>query len=141
MKKTIVVMLAVLALTLAVAPAAFAQTACEARICELAQANEKVTKAQCLVFERTAVVAIKTEKFSTKSDYETYVKEFVASVKSECEVDHVFVTRNPKIMKQIAELSKLDDEQREEAIQKILDGIEKFRPFDKINPTKLNLGD
>lgn len=136
MKKIVMALLALVALTLAVAPAAFA-TDCETRICELATQNEYVTKASCVVYERTAVVAIKTEKFTTKSQYETFVKELTTKIKSECEVDHVFVTRNPKIMRQIEELSEMDDEQRDEALQKILEELLRFRPIRKIDITKI----
>lgn len=140
MKRILVTLTVVLALVLAIAPTAFAATDCEKRICELAQADERVKQAECLVYERTVVIAIKTEKFSTKSDYDSYVQQLVNSVKTECEVDHVFVTRNPKIMKQIAELSKLDEDQRDEEIQKILDNVMKMHPIYKIDPRKLTIG-
>ncbi len=140
MKKIVVALLAVLALVLAIAPTALAETECEKRICELAQSDERIKQAQCLVHERTAIVAIQTEKFSTKSQYDGYVKKLTDAVKSECEVDNVFVTRNPKIMKQIAELSKLNEDQRDGAIQKIIEEVMRLRPPRKPDMTKMTFG-
>ena len=94
----------------------------------------------CLIYERTAVVAVKTEKFSTKSEYDKYVNGLTSQIKSEYEVDHVFVTRNPKIMKQIEELSKLDGEQRDEAIKQIIEEVMRFRPIRRIDIPKITIG-
>lgn len=132
MKKFIIALLLVATIALSVGQLAFASSHCEEKICELAKANEKVTDAKCIIYDRTAVVAIKTEQFTTKSQYEKYVKELVDKVKEECEVEHVFVTRNPKVMKEIEELSKLDGQQREEAIQKLIERVMRHKPERKI---------
>ena len=123
MKKLIVALLLVATVALTVGQLAFAATDCEQKICELAKANDKVTDAKCVVYERSAVVAIKTEQFTTKSEYQKYVKELEESIKSECEVDHVYVTRNPKVMKQIDQLSKLDEQKRDEAIRNLIEDV------------------
>ena len=123
MKKILLALLIITAVALAIGQTAFAETDCEQKICELAKTNEKVKDAKCVVYERNCVVAIKTEQFTQKSDYETYVKELIEKVKSECEVEHVIVTRNPKVMKQIEELAKLDEQQRDEAIQKMIEEV------------------
>lgn len=140
MKKIVVALLAALTLALAIVPTAFAETDCENRICKLAQADERVKQARCVVYERTAVVAVKTEKFSAASQYDEYVRQLSEAIKSECEVDHVFVTRNPKIMKEINELSKLDENERDQAIQKIIEGVMRLRPPRKLDLTKVTSG-
>lgn len=136
MKKFVIALLLVATIALSVGQLAFASTHCEHKICELAKANEKVTDAKCVIYERTAVVAIKTEQFTTKSDYQKFVKELVEKVKEECEVDHVFVTRNPKVMKQIEELSNLNEQQRDEAIQKLIEEVMRRKPNHKIRIPK-----
>ena len=132
MKKFVIVLLLVATIALSVAQLAFAATTCEQKICELAKADKRVTDAKCVIYERVAVVAIKTEQFTTKSDYKKYVEELSQKVKAECEVDQVYVTRNPKAMKQIEELSKLDENSRNEAIQKLIDEVNR-KP--RVKPT------
>lgn len=132
MKKFVIALLLVATIALSVGQLAFASSHCEEKICEIAKANEKVTDAKCVIYERTAVVAIKTEQFTTKSQYEQYVKELVEKAKEECNVEHVYVTRNPKVMKQIEELSKLDGQQREEAIQRLIENTMRHKHDRKI---------
>ena len=131
MKKILLALLIVVAVALSIGQLAFAQTACEQKICEFAKTNEKVKDAKCIIYERYCVVAIKTEQFTQKSDYENYVKELVEKVKADCEVEQVFVTRNPKVMKQIEELSKLDEQQRDQAIQKLIEEVIRHKPHIK----------
>lgn len=133
MKKLVIFLLLAVTLALAAAPMALAETDQEARICQLAKQCDKVTDAKCLVYERTAIVAVKTEKFNTKSQYDAFVKSLCASVKSECQVDRVFVTRNPKVMRQIEELSQMDEDARQEAIDQLIDELTRLRPIRKIH--------
>ena len=140
MKKIIIALLALLTLALTVAPVALAETECETNICEMAKQNEKVKDAKCVVYNRTAVVAIRTEKFSTRSQYDVFVKQLTEQIRSECEVDHVFVTRNPKIMKQIEGLAKLDENERDEAIEKLIEDVMRFRPIRKMDIPKITIG-
>lgn len=131
MKKLLLALLIIAAVALSVGQLAFAETAVEQKICEMAKTNEKVKDAKCVVYERNCIIAIKTEQFTQKSDYETYVKELVEKVKSECELDRVFVTRNPKVMKEIEELAKLDEQQRDETIQKLIEEVVRRKPHIK----------
>ena len=140
MKKLLLALLIVAAVTLCVGQLAFAETECEVKICELAKSHEKVKEAKCIVYERNCVIAIQTEQFTQKSDYEKYVKELVEKVKAECEVDHVFVTRNPKVMKKIEELNKLSEQERDEAIQKLLQEIKHHKPRRPMLP-KMTISD
>ena len=134
MKKLLLALFIIAAVSLCIGQTAFAETECEQKICELAKEHEKVKDAKCVVYERNCIVAIKTELFTQKSDYAKYVKELVEKIKSECEVDHVFVTRNPKVMKKIEELTSLDEQQREEAIQKILQELVHHKPHKPMLP-------
>lgn len=140
MKKIVVILLALLALTLAVAPAALAETDCEAKICKLATQNENVTQAECIVYKRIAVVAIRTEKMVTKSQYDQFTEKLCNDVKQQFEIDRVFVTRNPKIMKEIQTLSQLPTEQRDKAIEKIVQEAMKHRPLHKMELPQMTHG-
>lgn len=120
MKKLILLTLLTMLLVLTVGQIAFAET-CEEKICKLATENEKVAEAECVIYERCCLVAIKTEKFTSKSEYDQFVKELVEKIKSDCEVDHVFITRNPKVMVQIKALADKPEAEREQLIKQILD--------------------
>ena len=128
MKKLLLAILLVATVALTFGQVVFAETATEQKICQLAKSDDKVTDAKCVVYERACVVAIKTEKFTSKSQYDEYVDGLREKIKEECEVDHVFVTRNPKVMKQIEELNKLDSDKRDEAIQKLLEEVVQRKP-------------
>ncbi len=136
MKKMMIATLAVLTLALTIIPIAAAQTVCEEKICSMAKECENVKEAKCLVYQRIAIVAIKTEKFTTQTQYNEYVDELSKRVKTECEIDRIFVTRNPKVMKEIERLSALDETERDSAIQKLLDDMLNH-PIRKINIPKL----
>lgn len=119
MKKLLALFIIVFAL---IAPISVAYaTDTETQICEIATQNEKVLDAKCIVYQRACVIAIKTEKFSTRSEYEDYVNSLVKNVKSKFEIDHVFVSRNPRIMQQIVALSKLPQDERERKITEIIE--------------------
>ena len=139
MKRLLLALLIIVAVTLSIGQLAFAETECEQKICELAKAHEKVKDAKCVVYERNCIVAVRTEQFTQKSDYTTYVKELIEKVKAECDVEHVFVTRNPRIMKQIEELSNLSESEREQAIQKMIDEIVRHKPHIKPILPKITL--
>ena len=140
MKKLVLALLIVVSVALSVSQIAVA-TACEDQICEIAKQNEKVTDAKCIVYERCCIVAIKTEKFTTKSQYDKYLDEVTNSIKEQFEVDHVFVTRNPKVMKQIESLSELSEDERDDAIKQLIeDVLHRGKPHDKfVFPKKTGL--
>ncbi|MCH5159637.1 MAG: YhcN/YlaJ family sporulation lipoprotein [Clostridiales bacterium] len=120
MKKLLLLTLLTIVLALTIGQTAFAET-CEEKICKLATENEKVTEARCAIYERCCIVAIKTQKFTSKNEYDKFVEELTEKIKADCEVDHVFVTRNPKVMVQITKLADISESEREEAIKKLLD--------------------
>ncbi|MCM1533824.1 MAG: YhcN/YlaJ family sporulation lipoprotein [Corallococcus sp.] len=119
MKKIITGLLLAATLALCVCGTAFAATN-EERICELATSNEKVISAECVIYQRTCLIAIKTEKFTTKSAYDEYLDGLKTQIKSDFEIDNVIVTRNPKIMSKISKLREMSDEQRNAEIEKLI---------------------
>lgn len=130
MKKIVLCLLIAATLALTIGQVAFAQT-CEDEICQFVKQNEKVIDAKCIVYQRCCVIAIKTEKFTTKSQYTEFLDKISAKIKTDYQVDNVFVTRNPKVMKQIENLANLDETQRENAIAKIVDDVLHHRPAPK----------
>ena len=131
MKKLLLALLIVAATALSIGQLAYAETSCEQKICEMATAHDKVKEAKCVIYQGNCVIAIKTEQFTQKSDYETFVKELTEQVKAQDCVERVFVTRNPKVMKQIEQLSKLDEQQRDETIQKLIEDVIRHKPHVK----------
>ena len=132
MKKLLLLTLLTIMLTLTVGQLAFAET-CEEQICKMAMKNEKVNEAKCIIYERCCVVAIKTEKFTSKKEYDQFVKELTEKIKTDCEVDHVFVTRNPKVMAEIKNLASKSQTERDEAIRRLLEReTHKLKPDDKL---------
>ena len=133
MKKLVLISVLTIMLALMIGQAAFADSCCEEKICQMAIENEKVTEAQCVIYERCCLVAIRTEKFASKSEYDEFVKELTERIQAECEVDHVFVTRNPKVMAKINALADKTQSEKEEAIKQLLDKeIFRHRPGDKL---------
>ena len=121
MKKIILAIMIIATLCTAfTATCAVGQTA-EEKICEIAKSNDKILDAKCIVYQRTCLVAIKTEKFVTRSEYDLYLANVRQQITSECEIDNVYVTRSPKVMKKLSELEKLNDKQRQQAIQEIIE--------------------
>ena len=120
MKKIVLLALLTIMLALSIGQVAFAET-CEQKICNMATENEKVTEAQCVIYQRCCVLAIKTEKFTSKNEYDKFVDELTKKIKDECEVDRVFITRNPKIMARISNLADKTESEREHAIKELLD--------------------
>lgn len=140
MKKVIIAVLVMVTLALSVAQIA-AATTLEDQICEIATQNAKVTEAKCIVYECCCIIAIKTEKFTTKSQYDNYLEDITNTIKEKFDVEHVFVTRNPKVMKQIENLSTLNEDERDDAIKQLIeDVLHRGNPRDKyVFPKKTGL--
>lgn len=119
MKKIIFALSLALVAVFAFGAVAYAQTDTEKQIEQLALQNDKVKQAKCLVHQRKCVIAVKTEKFTTQSEYSAYVDSLVQQVKSQFSVDTVIVTRNPKVMHEISRLADLSETERTEEIQRI----------------------
>ena len=131
MKKLVLVAFLTVLLALSIGQVAFAQ-GCEEKICKLATENEKVVDAECIIYQRCCVLAIKTEKFTSKNEYDSYVNDLTEKIKNECEVDRVFVTRNPKIMLEIKAIAAKPEAERDEAIKQLIDKVIRHPRPDKI---------
>lgn len=121
--KKFVTFLTILLLALAVAPTLAVATTTEQKICDIALQNDKIKRAKCVVYERSCIVAIQTEKFANKTEYCNFVEGFENQVKENYQIDNVFVTRNPKVMSRLDKLDKLDDTQKRAEIQKLVEHI------------------
>lgn len=130
-KLLIVVILAVLLATFVCA--ATAQTV-EEQINAIACQNDKVLDAKSIVYDKACVVAIKTERFVTRREYEDYRNDLINQIKSKFEIDCVIVTRNPKVMCQIDKLNELNETERDKAIQELIEKIlsRYIQPRDKV---------
>lgn len=99
---------------------AYAETTSEQHVKQLATEHEKVTACECVIYKRACVVAIKTEKFSTKSEYDEFVENLKKQITEDCEVDYVFISRSPKMMHKLVELNKLSETERAKAIEELI---------------------
>ena len=77
MKKTVISLLFLLIVVATLPFVAHASTTQEKEIINFVSQKDKVTKAQCVVYENNCVVAVKTEKFSTKTDYRQFKEKLV----------------------------------------------------------------
>lgn len=120
MKKSLIALVMLLLAALCMCQMASADS-CESEICQLAMQNDKIVEAKCIVYQRCCLIAVKTEKFATKSEYDQFVKNLTAEITDKFEIDHVFVSRNPKIMREVNRLAELDGQERDEAIQNLIE--------------------
>ena len=121
MKKIISIALLCLLLASLCATVAYAEITPELYVKDTACKNEKVLDCECVIYKRACLVALKTEKFTTKSEYDNFVDELTAQIKENCEVDNVLVTRSPKVMYKLKELNKLDDQAKTKSIEELID--------------------
>lgn len=129
MKKLIIALSLALVTALAFTTVAFAQSQTEEEIEQLALQNDKVQRAECLIYNNNCVIAVKTEKFTTQSQYQQYVDQLVEQVKSTYKLNIVFVTRNPKVMHEIVRLETLPEAERNAEIEKLLDIMQQRKPI------------
>lgn len=120
MKRIGAILILIAALFCCIGATAYAETV-EEHVKQLAMQNDKVTACECVIYKRACVIAIKTEKFTTKSEYDEYVDNLIQQIKTDCEADYVYVSRSPKLMFKLAELSKMEEGDREKAIEKIIE--------------------
>lgn len=132
MKKTIILTFLAVVFAMTFICGVAAAESCEDKICEIVKCNERILDAKCVVYERNCLVAIKTEKFVTRSDYEEYLEKVSEEIKAQCEIDNVIITRSPKVMHKITQLNKLDSAKRQEVIKEIIE--RELNRFDHSNP-------
>ena len=126
------ILLSIVTLTLAIAvlvpTAAYASTKQETEICNFVTKQEKVTDAKCVIGENICIIAIKTEKFVNKTEYDQFKENLKQQLEDKYDFDHIIVTRSPKAMHAISEISKLSDAEREQAIKDFIDTLLSQRP-------------
>lgn len=120
MKKLLISILLIAVVATTTATVCFA-TNVESEIVALTKKNEKVTDALCIVYKKNCVLAIKTEKFVSKKEYDTFKTELEKEICEKYGLEHVVVTANPKAMHAINKISELSETEREEAIKKFVE--------------------
>lgn len=100
----------------------------ERQIENIATTNEKVTYAKCIVYCNTAVIAIKTEKFTTRSEYEDYTESVKEQIENNFGIDNVIITRSPKIMHELEKLESMSEKERTKYIERLIDMLTNPRP-------------
>lgn len=107
---------------------AYADTSQEAEISTYVEQSEKVAKCKSLVFEKMCIVAIKTEKFLNKSEFDQFKVNLSRELGEKFDLEYVVVTRSPKAMHAIEKISELSENEREEAIKDLIKKLTSKRP-------------
>lgn len=92
----------------------------ETEIAALAQANPKVKTAKCIVYQRNCIVALQTEKFANKTEYDQFRQELENEIIQKYSIEKVIISRNPKVMHAISRIEKMSETEREQAIERFL---------------------
>ncbi len=93
----------------------------ENEISNTVKKKDKVADVVCVIYEKNCVVAIKTEKFTSQSEYENFKTSAEKEICEKYNLEHVIITRNPKAMHGIKAITELNDEERTEAIKKFVE--------------------
>ena len=121
MKKMLIFFATLMLIVLAMPIFANAATSQETEICNKVKESEKVKEAQCVVYKNSCVLAIQTEKFATKSEYDVFKTQLQKELTEQFGLEKVLVTRSPKAMHTIAKLSALTESEREKAIEEFVE--------------------
>ncbi|MCM1289164.1 MAG: YhcN/YlaJ family sporulation lipoprotein [Corallococcus sp.] len=121
-KKIYLILLPIIALVLLLLPCtAFADVSKqETEIAELAQTRDQVKSAKCIVYQRACIIAIQTEKFTNKTEYDQFRQELENEILEKYNLDKVVISRSPKVMHAICQLEKMSESERQQAIEKFL---------------------
>ena len=124
MKKFLLSILTIaIAVAVLVPVAAFAATSQETEIADYVKKQDKVVDAKCLTYDNNCIVSIKTEKFLNKTEYDNFKKNLEDQLADKYDFDHIIVTRNPKAMHAIEQISKLSETEREQAVKDFMEKI------------------
>lgn len=134
MKKIIVALVLVLTICALLPTLAFATTAQETEIANIVKEHEKVLDAKSIVYQRICVVAVKTAKFVNKSEYDSFKQQLEKTLKEKFELDAVVITRSPKAMHAIENISKMPESKREEEIRKFVQFQLERKPHSDFQP-------
>lgn len=99
---------------------AFAQTTAEQEIRQAVLADKRIEKCSCLVFERNCLIAIKSS-FEGKTERDEFVCDLENKIKSNWQVDNVFVVGSPKVMQAIDSVNKLPENERQNLVRRIFE--------------------
>lgn len=121
MKKILFALALILSITVLLPCMANAATKTESEIAELVKSNDKICEAKCVVYENACVVAIKTEKFLSKNEYDKFKEQLQTELCEKFNLGAIVITRNPKAMHAISEIEKMSEKEREAAIEKFVD--------------------
>ena len=123
MKKAILSILTVILAVVALAPVAAYATTQETDVCDFVKEQDKIVDAKCLVYENNCIVAIKTEKFLNKTEYDKFKEDLKQKLEDEFDFDHIVITRSPKLMHAVEEISKMSEKEREQAVKEFFENI------------------
>lgn len=98
-----------------------ADTKTENEIAELVKSKDKICDAKCIIYENACVVAIKTEKFVSKNEYDKFKEELETELCKKFNLSAIVITRSPKAMHTIGEIEKMTEKEREAAVEKFID--------------------
>ena len=121
MKKWLIFLATLTLFVLAMPVLANAATSQETEICNKVKEKEKIKEAQCVVFKNNCILAIETEKFATKSEYDVFKMQLQKEVTEQFGLERVLITRSPKAMHTIAKLASMTENEREKAIEEFVE--------------------
>lgn len=102
---------------------ALATSDLETEIANYIAEQENIVDVKCVVYMRTCVVAIRTEKLTSKRQYDDLKHTLEKELMKKFDIDRAFVTRSPKAMHLIKSFSDMTEEQRHAAISKYIESI------------------
>lgn len=87
---------------------------------------EHVKKAQVLQYGKLCVVAIDTENVTTKSQYAQLKQQIAETVKKETDAEHIVVTNNVRVYREIEKINQMPEEEKQQHIEKLLDRLSRI---------------
>lgn len=136
MKKILLILTTVLVVVALVPVAAYASEKQEKQVSDFVTKQDKVLAAKTLVYDNNCVVAIKTEKFLNKTEYDQFKENLIKKLSDKFDFEYIIVTRSPKAMHAIEEISKLSSSEREAAVKKFLEMLSSRHPTTPIEPRR-----
>lgn len=122
MKKVILILIAVLIVTSCTATA-FADNV-ENQIEKFVMQDKHVKDARVLCYKNYCVVAIQKRNFAEKTQYEQFKKDLASKITAKFDgITEVFVTASPRVMFEIDRIGKMDESEREKAIERFVEYV------------------
>ncbi|MCM1043136.1 MAG: YhcN/YlaJ family sporulation lipoprotein [Corallococcus sp.] len=124
MKKFFLACLALLTLSLFVIPSAYAMTKTEQQIADDVKNMDNVKDAVVVIYGDKCVIALRTQKVIKKSqcnEIKNAVRE--TALKADGKLNDIFVTCNVKVFVEAEKIAQMDENQRQQAIETLLDRL------------------